>query len=136
MSNKQKLNVACIGAGYFSQFHFAAWRRIEEVNLVAVMDKEIDRAREISLRAYDDLEAMLSDNHIDILDIISPPSTHLDCIRAAISSNVRLIICQNDFVAIWRQQKSPFRRLKKVRQLWLCTKTFGFSHGIGVFAVP
>jgi predicted dehydrogenase len=127
LSNKQKLNVACIGAGYFSQFHFAAWRRIEEVNLVAVMDKEIDRAREISLRAYDDLDAMLSDNHVDVLDIISPPPTHLDCIRAAIRSNVPLIICQKPFCGDLATAKIAVQEAEKSASTLVVHENFRFQ---------
>jgi len=56
----QKLRVACIGAGYFSQFHYDAWARIDGVELVASVDQEIEKAHATGLAGYGDVAAMLA----------------------------------------------------------------------------
>jgi predicted dehydrogenase len=89
--------VACFGAGYFSHFHFDAWNRIEETELIAIANRNIEKARASGYPAYDDLEKMLSDAVPDILDIITPPETHLNAIRTALASGVKAIICQKPF---------------------------------------
>ena len=38
-----KLRGAAVGAGYFSQFHYDAWSRIETVDMLAVCD--LDRSQ-------------------------------------------------------------------------------------------
>ena len=39
------LKVAGIGAGYFAQYHYDAWQRIDEIELVAVCDLDASRAQ-------------------------------------------------------------------------------------------
>lgn len=93
----EKLKVACIGTGYFSQFHYEAWRRIERVQLSASLNRNIETAQKTGLPAYNDLELLLREIEPNLLDIITPPETHLDFIRRSLGSSVRTIICQKPF---------------------------------------
>ena len=89
--------VACIGAGYFSRFHTEAWGRIDGAQLVALADPDVDKARATGLRAYSDACDMLTRERPDIVDIVSPPPTHLEMIRAALGVRPLAIICQKPF---------------------------------------
>ena len=91
------LKVACLGAGYFSQFHYGAWARIAQVACVGAADQTIEAARTTGLPAFDSLEAMLADTHPDILDIILPPVAHRQSIQTALEAGVKTIICQKPF---------------------------------------
>lgn len=91
------IRVACLGAGYFSQFHYAAWVRIEEAVCVAACDRNIVAARATGLPAHDNLEAMLASVKPDLLDIIVPPEGHRAAIETALAAGVRTIICQKPF---------------------------------------
>jgi predicted dehydrogenase len=97
MTGAAPLRVACVGAGYFSQFHYASWARMEQVSLVAACDTEIERARATGLPAYFDLGAMLAETSPDLLDIILPPAAHATAIRTALAAGVMWIICQKPF---------------------------------------
>jgi len=98
------LKVACIGAGYFSQFHYEAWRRIDEVQLVASVDVSLDAAKKTGAPAFTDLQMMLDEVQPDIVDIITPPSTHADTIKQAIDDGgVKLIICQKPFCQTYEE---------------------------------
>lgn len=97
MSAGAALRVACVGAGYFSQFHYGSWARIDRVRLVAACDRDIDRARATGLPAFEDLARMLTDIRPDLLDIILPPAAHADAIRTALAAGVRAMICQKPF---------------------------------------
>ena len=95
------LRVATMGTGYFSRFHYRAWRRIPEVRFVGVCDLTLDRAKgvvdEFGIEgAYDDLGRMLKSARPYLLDIITPPQTHLSAIRLAAASGVN-VICQKPF---------------------------------------
>ena len=94
---KQKLTVACVGAGYFAGFHYDAWTRIEQANLVASVDTNLESAKATGLNAYTDLDEMFEKETPDILDIVVPPVAHLDCIRTALFNGVKAIICQKPF---------------------------------------
>lgn len=91
------LRVACLGAGYFARFHYEAWRKLQRVRLVGACDRDQDKARATGLSAFEDLDTMLKMASPDLLDIITPPPTHLPAIRAAIETGVRAIICQKPF---------------------------------------
>lgn len=93
------LRVACLGAGYFSQFHFDAWERIEKAKLIGIANRNIDKALQTGYPAFIDLEQMLEATFPDLLDIITPPETHLNTIKAALDHGVKAIICQKPFCA-------------------------------------
>lgn len=97
MSIGQKLRVACVGAGYFSQFHYNSWARIADVDLIGSCNRDIGKAQATGLPAYDDLNAMLSAQAPDLLDVILPPEAHADTIRTALAAGIKWIICQKPF---------------------------------------
>ncbi|MDF2797357.1 MAG: dehydrogenase [Devosia sp.] len=95
------LKLCTLGAGYFSQFHYRAWQRIDAVQLVGVCDQNAEAADQVgalfpTARRYTDLETMLDREQPDVLDIIVPPHAHLDAIRAATARGIN-VICQKPF---------------------------------------
>ncbi len=93
----EEIKVACVGAGYFSTFHYDAWRRIENALLVASVDLNLQAAKATGLTAFDDVEKMLIAVKPDLLDIITPPPMHFDTIKKAINLGVKTIVCQKPF---------------------------------------
>lgn len=79
--------VAVIGAGGMGGRHAAAYADIPNAELVAICDAQSDRAEELakkhSVKAYSDLEKLLADIDVDIIDICTPTTTHLENIRIA-----------------------------------------------------
>lgn len=97
MTTGQTLKVACLGAGYFSAFHYDAWRRIAQVELVGAADLNKAAAEATGVPAFATLEEMLAGTDPDILDVILPPDGHAEAIRTAITAGVKTIICQKPF---------------------------------------
>ena len=91
------VRVACVGAGYFSQFHYGSWARIDRVDLVGSCNRDIDKARATGLPAFDDLNEMLQQTKPDLLDIILPPVAHAQTIRTALAAGIKTMICQKPF---------------------------------------
>jgi predicted dehydrogenase len=96
-----RLRVAAIGAGYFSQFHYDAWTRIDEVELVGLCDLDPARAADTATRwkvarSFTDASEMLDALKPDLLDIITPPDAHLALIGLAAARQVDAI-CQKTF---------------------------------------
>ena len=90
--------VACVGAGYFAQFHFDAWQRSPQAELVAVADKDKDKAQAAcKTAAFTGLADMLAATQPDILDIILPPDQQADAIRTALDHGLKTVICQKPF---------------------------------------
>lgn len=91
------IRVACIGAGYFSQFHYGSWARMERVTLVGSCNRDIEKAQATGLPAYADLDQMLTETTPDLLDIILPPIAHAATIKTALAAGIKTIICQKPF---------------------------------------
>lgn len=96
----KKLRGISVGAGYFSHFQHEAWARLPEVEIVALANRDLAKARAAAARhgiprayAWDDLAAMLDAEKPDFIDIITPPETHLEVVRLAAARGIA-IICQ------------------------------------------
>ena len=92
------LRVAVAGSGYFSRFHYDAWSRIAEARIVALAspDRESAAAQAEAFgvpKTYGDVAEMLDQERPDLLDIVTPPETHLALVRAAAERGIAAI-CQ------------------------------------------
>lgn len=94
----QRINLACVGAGYFAQFHLEAWQRLPEVNLVAICDQNQEKASFFAKKysiptVYTSIDELLQNESLDVLDIITPPETHVPISQKAAEKGIH-IICQ------------------------------------------
>ena len=87
----KRLRVAGVGAGYFSQFHLQAWRGIPEAELVGWSDRDVSRVK--GLAAFSSVEELLKKTQPDLVDVVTPPETHLELVRACAAHGVP-VICQ------------------------------------------
>jgi predicted dehydrogenase len=93
------LRGAVVGCGAISAFHLAAWRRIPEVEIVALADVDPARAdarrREFAPAAslYATLEDAAASGGLDFVDIVTPPALHRAHCLAAARAGLH-IICQ------------------------------------------
>lgn len=98
---QKTLKVVCSGTGYFSQFHYEAWSRLSNVTIVGVNNRTIENAKAFAqkydIAEYgDDLEALLTKCQPDIVDVITPPETHLASVKIAAKLGID-VICQKPF---------------------------------------
>ena len=96
--NRKTLKGVCIGAGYFSHFQYEAWNRIPEVEITAYCNRDRERSAEIASsfdipNHYDNYLEMLDKEKPDFVDIITPPSSHLEMCSEAGRRGIH-IICQ------------------------------------------
>jgi D-apiose dehydrogenase len=87
-----------IGSGYFAGFQYRAWNRIPEVKVTAMCNRSIEKANSIMQECgianhYTDYIEMLDREKPDIVDIITPPETHLEMCREAADRGIH-IVCQ------------------------------------------
>jgi predicted dehydrogenase len=94
-----KLRGGVFGCGMISEFHLRGWQRIPEVEIVALGNRTISRAEARrdqffpEARVYGDLAAMLREERLDFIDILSVPWLHREHCLQAKDAGVH-IICQ------------------------------------------
>lgn len=92
------------GCGMISEFHLRAWRRIPEVEIVALGNRTVERAEERraefapNAHVYADLGEMLAreardHGPLDFVDILTPPALHREHCLAAAAAGAH-VICQ------------------------------------------
>ena len=72
--------VGLVGAGYISEFHIRALRRLQNVTIVGITDMDVTRAREVAVRAgiahaYSSLKDMVAEG-LDVVHVLTPPAAH------------------------------------------------------------
>jgi len=134
------LRFAAFGAGFWARFQLAGWREIGGTECVAIYNRTKSRAealaREFHIPAvYDDPEALLDNEKLDFVDVITDVDTHGKFVRMAAARRLPVVcqkplapsleeaecmleVCRNAGVPLlvnenWRWQ-TPLRELKRV----------------------
>lgn len=127
----KKIKGVCIGAGYFSQFHFEAWQRMKNVEILAICDTQEEKAQSICRQygiknAYTDAEKMFESELPDFVDIITPPETHLLLCRSAIKRGID-IICQKPLAPTYEEAKRISEAVKSSNVRMMVHENFRFQ---------
>jgi UDP-N-acetylglucosamine 3-dehydrogenase len=90
------INVAVLGCGSWGRNHARVYNDLETANLVAVVDLDGDRAREIGKKFgvdwYSDPEDVYSNPEIDAISICTPTITHAECGLRAIEAGKHVLV--------------------------------------------
>ncbi len=90
--NKLKLGV--IGCGFWSNFQIAAWHELEGVELIAVCDSNLEKARQVAKKfdiqdVYSSADELFESEDLDFVDIISGVNSHFDLIRRSLGKYLK-----------------------------------------------
>ena len=91
------LNIGVVGAGYFAQLHHRAWQRCTQASLAGIADPKTDIRIPDGIAHFSSLTDMMEKLDLDIMDIASPPASHLQSIEQALAAGIKKIICQKPF---------------------------------------
>ncbi len=91
------LRGAVIGCGFFAANHLHAWRQMEEVDLVAVCDLDVDKAKAAAATfgvpaSYGDAAAMLAAEKPDFVDIVTTMPTHRALVELVAAHGIPMIV--------------------------------------------
>ncbi len=133
-SQEKKIRVACVGAGYFSQFQYEAWRRLD-VDLAAICNKTEANAQKIAdkfdiARVFTDFAIMLDQVKPDLVDIITPPGTHLSYIEQAAARRIP-VICQKPFTPSLDEAEQATAMMEEVDTPLIIHENFRFQPWYG-----
>ena len=94
----KKLRLGVIGCGFWSTFQTAAWMEFDEVDVVALCDKDEQKALSLAKmldiqNTYTDAREMLAKTALDFVEIITDPDSHASLVKLAADFGVQ-VICQ------------------------------------------
>jgi predicted dehydrogenase len=93
------LGFGILGAGMISRLHADALRNSRQAQLVAVCDVDRPRAEKLAAefapaaKVYTALEAMLADPAVEVVNVVTPNSQHVDAVLAAAAAG-RHVLCE------------------------------------------
>ncbi|MEO1264374.1 MAG: Gfo/Idh/MocA family oxidoreductase [Pseudomonadota bacterium] len=125
------IRLAVSGAGYFARFHYDAWSRIFDVEMVGCADQRLEVAKEVAEffevpAAFASLEELLDETKPDLVDIITPPETHAAAIEAACQRGVD-VICQKPFCTSLEEAEQTVRRAAEAGITLIVHENFRFQ---------
>ena len=124
------LRIAVIGAGYFSQFHLDGWRSVENAQVVSLCDTDAQKVRALGDRySVPTITQELSQafaGGVDVIDVVTPPSTHIDIITRLLPARVP-IICQKPFANDLAQATSLVDMVERQQVPLIVHENFRFA---------
>jgi len=94
------LRGALLGTGTVSYHHLIAWQRVPGVEIVALYNRTVDKARQRAAQfgidqthVYGDYEQLLAEEPLDFVDIATAPSIHRTQVEAAAARGLA-VLCQ------------------------------------------
>ena len=126
-----KLCIGVVGTGYFSRYHFAAWKRMPDVQLLAMHAMDEDQGRALQdefdvATLYTDLNALLANSAVQLIDVVTPPHTHKDIIELCMRHR-KAVICQKPFCESFSEATALVNDIKKYNALVVVHENFRFQ---------
>jgi D-apiose dehydrogenase len=127
----KKLKGVVVGAGYFSDFHYDAWSRIIEVEVVALSDLDGTKASEMQekyniAKLYTDFEEMIRTEKPDFVDIVTPPATHFEIIKTICGYGIPMI-CQKPLAPTFAESEQILDLLNANNVPFMVHENFRFQ---------
>ncbi len=92
--NNKKMKVAVVGVGSLGQHHARVYSELEEVELVAIVDTDLNRAKEIASKfqceAWADLSSL--SGLVDAASVVVPTSVHHSVSKILLEQGIHLLL--------------------------------------------
>lgn len=94
-----KLRTAVVGTGYLGRFHAQKYAAMPDVELVAVVDQDLDRAREVATEACTittgteaapNLDALIG--AVDAVSVVVPNTAHYEVARPLLAAGIHVML--------------------------------------------
>jgi predicted dehydrogenase len=92
------VRVAVFGCGFWARYQLAGWRELEGVEVVALYNRTRTKAEALAEQfgvpaVYDDPEALIAQEQVDVIDIITDVDSHSRFVHLAAAHGIP-VICQ------------------------------------------
>ncbi len=93
----ERLKTAVVGTGFMGRVHLEALRRVEGVEVVAVVGRDLSRAQKLAdgygIVATTDLRNLLGDSSLDAVHICTPNASHYSLVKDAFQAG-KHVLCE------------------------------------------
>jgi predicted dehydrogenase len=125
------LRVAVAGSGYFAQFHYDGWRRIDGVELAGAASLDPASLRATADRfgialTFTDVARMLDEVRPDLLDIAAPPAAHRPLLELAAARGVD-VVCQKPLGGDLATARAMVATAERARITFVAHENFRFQ---------
>jgi predicted dehydrogenase len=100
---KKTITIALIGGGYAAFLHANGYSKVHGVNvrLKTIVDVDVEKAKEFAKKygieqVTANFNDVLNDDEIDLVDIVTPPNTHISFALEALKAG-KHVICEKPF---------------------------------------
>jgi predicted dehydrogenase len=117
-----KLSIAVIGCGVHGRGgHMQGWKQTEGVELVAVCDADVERAKKAAQEFevshfYNDPRQMLESHKLDIVSVVTPPKFHKQNVVDAFAAGAN-VICEKPLAMNAQEAEEMMDAAKKAGRL-------------------
>ncbi|TAE49997.1 MAG: gfo/Idh/MocA family oxidoreductase [Bacteroidetes bacterium] len=106
----KKLRFAVIGTGFWARYQIPAWLETEGAELVALYNRTLSKAEALAEQynipgVYDDIDALLAQEELDFVDIITDVDTHAYFTQKAAAKGIA-VICQKPMAPSFNEAKA------------------------------
>ena len=105
-----------VGCGFFGNIHLEGWRRVENADVVAVVDRDEEKAkasaRQFGITAYGDLVQAIEEISPDFVDVATRPDSHLEIVEAAAAQGCH-VLCQKPIAPTWDESVKLVKACKR-----------------------
>lgn len=121
---KKIYKIAVCGTGHIAKtFHIPAWLQNKNCQVVGLYDKNHQQLKEVAKKfrinkTYKNFNSLLMDKNIDVINICTPPSVHVNNITKAIKFKKNILV-EKPLVKNFNEFKKIEKMLKKNKNIYL-----------------
>ena len=122
---RKVLRIGLVGVGAAAQInHIPAWKRIEGVELVALCDRDPEKAARVAQkfqipRVHNRVDDLLTDPEIDAIDICTPNYLHAPIGTAALEAE-KHVLCERPLARSAQEAEAMQKAAKKADRVLMC----------------
>ncbi|ABD55979.1 Gfo/Idh/MocA family protein [Jannaschia sp. CCS1] len=95
------MNGALIGCGFFAENHMHAWAGLEGARIVALCDRDVDKAQAMAKKfgidqVFSDADDLFAEVSLDFVDVATTAASHRPLVETAVR-HAPTVICQKPF---------------------------------------
>jgi predicted dehydrogenase len=121
-----------VGLGGIAGIHILAYKRLENVKIVAACDSQGREAksypliRDEGVAIYSDLTEMLDSEELDMIDICAPTHLHASLSIAALERGLH-VLCEKPMASTYREAAAIAEAAKKSGRIFMTAQVVRFS---------